>query len=1283
MVAAFSHVPPSPPGSFHLLGIGGAGMSGLARVLLQLGFRVSGSDLVNSQELQRLSELGARIFIGHRHEQIGDAGTLVVTPAVPADNPEVQEAKRRGLRILNRAEMLAELLSERKAICVAGSHGKTSTSAMMATLLRSSGEDPTFFIGAEIPSLGGKARIGRSDLAVVEACEAFGALSALKPEIAIITNITDEHLEHYGSIAALRQAFVDFLSRLPESSFAMVCGDDPSLLELFEPVGRRILSYGFAPHNRLIPGIEESGPSGTSFCLEEDGRPIGRMSLPIPGLHQVLNATACIGCALELGLSFEEAAAGLETFRGSRLRWELRSKSRGVGIIEDFAHHPVEIEATLRTGRDGLDEGGHLIAVFQPQLYSRTRRLFRDFARVLSRADLVALMETDGGGEAEDSRVSSQLIAHELNFLGHPPLTADTPGNLSEALLPHLRSADTVVVMGAGRGARTFGDLLSDALRKPADESLGEKAGGGWVLARIEEYRRRSPDSIAVETPERCLSYAALAEEAERLAARMLKAGLRPGETVALCLGRSIEAIVAWLAVLKAGGVVLPLDPNHPDRRLTFMLEDSNAALLLSTKALAHRKGLEGPPLLLLDHDDGVSGPPPTEWTRWPALGTRDPAYTIYTSGSTGLPKGVRISHQALDGAALNFSRVFEVDPESRVLQNTSLSFDVSVAEIFMTLSAGARLSIAEKGGEDVIHPTLGRRLREHSITHLAITPSALSRLAPEDFPCLSHIIVAGEPCPPELVEVWAPGRKLFNAYGPTEATIYATFSRCRIGEKVSIGRPIGRTRTGILDEAGHSVPVGKAGELILGGPAVALGYLNRPDLNLERFLPDPLGTSPDDRLYRTGDLVRLARNGHLEFLGRMDEQLKIAGNRIEPGEIESLLKRHPAISDAVVISHPRHHSSLMGCIVPADGQAPTGRSLRDYLAQDLPSYMLPSEWKTLETIPLTPAGKVDRAVLAGDRGLNCCPVVDAESMNALEKRLAPIWREVLMLDRNPGLKEDFFDLGGGSLLAARLIEEVERGIGIEIPLHSLNRLGTIAEMAALISAGPKKTESGEKTADATAADQLRRKLLALNTGWNHERPGADSLLVTVHRQSGKKLLIWCAQLFWELEILGRHLGPVCSFHGMLSGQKIMDSNEENLDLISRLYGEEILFRSPEGPLVLGGNCQGAAIARRIGAFLKARGRKVSRLILMETARFPPCQIPVTFLFGESSFLNPHRRFSDPENLIRSTCTADWRIRMIPGEHGHFFEDPNIAALAATIEGEIEVTFSCADSVRP
>src|SRR5918992_3507675 len=460
-----------------------------------------------------------------------------------------------------------------------------------------------------------------------------------------------------------------------------------------------------------------------------------------------------------------------------------------------------------------------------------------------------------------------------------------------------------------------------------------------------------------------------------------------PEVLVGVCLERSLELVVGLLGVLKAGGAYVPLDPSYPPERLAFMLEDAEVSVLLTQAHLEAGLPKTNAQVLCLDRQWETIAKEPQS-NPLSAVTPENLAYVIYTSGSTGRAKGTLLPHRGLCNVSEAQVRTFGLGPGDRVLQFASFSFDASTFEIVMALRAGATLSLGRP--ESLLPgPALIRLLQDMAITLVTLPPSVLSRLPTEELPALRTITVAGEACSADLAVRWAEGHRFFNLYGPTEGTIWATTGECLDdGHTLPIGRPIANTQLYLLDHHLRPVPVGVPGELHLGGIGLARGYLQRPELTAEKFLPHPFSERPGERLYRTGDLARYLPDGNLEFLGRLDHQVKVRGFRIELGEIEACLGGHPGVREAVVVVREDHpgEKRLVAYVVGAEEP----EALRGYLRAKLPEYMVPTAFMQLAALPLTPNGKVDRKALPAPER------VGAEGYEAprtpTEECLAGIW---------------------------------------------------------------------------------------------------------------------------------------------------------------------------------------------------------------------------------------------------------------------------------------------------
>ena len=610
------------------------------------------------------------------------------------------------------------------------------------------------------------------------------------------------------------------------------------------------------------------------------------------------------------------------------------------------------------------------------------------------------------------------------------------------------------------------------------NQTAGDDTGATLIHEFCETRAALRPEGIALTFCDGQLTYHELNSRSNQLARYLRERGVGPGVLVGICAERSPEMITAILGVLKAGGAFLPLDPAYPLDRLEYMLEDSRIQLVLTQERLVASLPAYSGEILLLDAD--WSHINDYDGENLESLATPDDlAYVIYTSGSTGRPKGVMVPHRGVVNVAKAQTRKFALREDSRVLQFASLNFDASVFEIVMALSAGSQLHLAMQ--ESILPGSpLIKVLRDEKINVLTIPPSSLAVLPSTALPDLHTLIVAGEACPAELLTRWAYGRQFFNAYGPTEASIWSTVAECAYDQTtITIGRPILNTQVYVLNDGLEPIPVGVPGELYIGGAGVARGYLNRPDLTAERFVPDPFSIVPGARLYRTGDLARHLGTGDIQFLGRIDHQLKLRGYRIEPGEIEASLLLHEEIQEAAVI--PRlglaDELHLAAYYVSTSERAPDVAELRDFLRQRLPSYMIPTRFSRLDALPLNANGKLDRQALAALGEGEALP--DDKSVaaprNATEEILAGIWHEVLGVD-HAGINDDFFDHGGHSLLATRFMSRVNDAFDVSLPLRDLFEWPTIAKLAESVDL----RRRGEARSPGAAIELLPRQLVKL-----------------------------------------------------------------------------------------------------------------------------------------------------------------------------------------------------------
>jgi amino acid adenylation domain-containing protein len=703
----------------------------------------------------------------------------------------------------------------------------------------------------------------------------------------------------------------------------------------------------------------------------------------------------------------------------------------------------------------------------------------------------------------------------------------------------------------------------------------------------VEAQAERVPERVAVICENRELTYRELNSRANQLAHYLRTRGVGPNVRVGICLEPSFDFAVAVLAVLKSGGAGVPLDPNYPQERLAYMLQDVEAKLLVTQKETLPGEAPAGCELLFLsDKSDVVSSQPRTNPSS--AVAPGDTAYVIYTSGSTGKPRGVLLTHAGLVNYNANMGRFYSVTPNDRVLQFCSISFDIALEEIFITWLSGATL-IFRTEQMPIAVPEFLAWVERQQITVLDL-PTAYWHEWVHDFPELKEpvphslrlVIVGGEKASAKAYATWSSvvgGRtRWVNTYGPTEASIAATVFEPRsdtgsaIPEEIPIGRPVANVRIYLLDRHLNPVPVGVPGELHIGGVGVAKGYFNRPELTAQKFIPDPF-SSPPARLYNTGDLARYLPSGEIEFLGRRDDQIKIRGFRIELGEIEAGLAKHPSVREVAVIAiaDVSGDKRLVVYLVPAPGARPTTTDLRDYLQQQLPDYMVPSVFIVLQSMPLTPNGKINRRGLPAPE-IEASPDQNAVATDALQSQLVKIWEDVLGRKRI-GIRDNFFELGGHSLLAARLMHKTGLALGKMLPLAMLFEAPTIEQLATV----------------------LRHDGWSIH--WSSLVPiqtaGSKPPFFCVHGVGGNVLG------FGELAGL---MSPEYPFYGLqaqgLDGKRPCFTRIEEM---AAHYIQEIKTVQPEGPYFIGGYSLGGLVAYEMARQFSASGEPVGLLVLLDT----------------------------------------------------------------------------------
>ncbi|HVE91985.1 MAG TPA: amino acid adenylation domain-containing protein [Actinomycetota bacterium] len=621
----------------------------------------------------------------------------------------------------------------------------------------------------------------------------------------------------------------------------------------------------------------------------------------------------------------------------------------------------------------------------------------------------------------------------------------------------------SVAVTPAARVAEL--ELLSDEDRRTVVESFNDTSAprdGELALhEQVASFAALDPGATALFSGRDLeVTYGELDRRANRLARLLLARGARVDSPVGVLLPRGADVVVAMLGVMKSGAAYLPLDPAYPRRRLDYMLDDARPSLVVTTPQL--RELVQSSDAICLD-DPALDEQPDTAPDV--AVHPDSLAYVIYTSGSTGHPKAVMVPHSGLMNLSRAMAETFGLGSGDRVLQFAPIGFDASVYEMLLALSSGGSLRVGT--GEPLMPgPDLHRVLSQDGVTVATVVASALSVTPAADLPHLRLAGTAGEPCSPELLSAWSHGRRFFNLYGPTETAIWATGAELRVGDEPVTGRPIRNTTVYVLDSRMRPVPVGTPGELYIGGAGVARGYLGRSSLTAERFVPDPFSRTPGSRLYRTGDLGRHRSNGSIAFLGRTDEQVKVRGHRIELGEVEAALSSHPQVVRCAVAARSEGDgtSKLVGYVVASPDDPPGASALRAHMADIVPEWMIPSVFVLLDELPLSAHGKVDRKALPAPQPAR--PDLEAEytpPRNDAQRAFADIWASVLRLDK-VGIYDNFFDLGGDSMAAIRIVAKANEA-GLPLTPKILFQNQTIADLARVETVGfAREAEQGVLT---------------------------------------------------------------------------------------------------------------------------------------------------------------------------------------------------------------------------
>jgi len=705
----------------------------------------------------------------------------------------------------------------------------------------------------------------------------------------------------------------------------------------------------------------------------------------------------------------------------------------------------------------------------------------------------------------------------------------------------------------------------------------------------IEKRAALVPEKTAIIDINTSLTFRQLNEQANRLARYLRNQGVTSNTFVGICVNRSANMITIILAILKAGGTYLPLDPDFPKERLLYMLEDTQAPLVITERNLLDRLPKGQTSFLLLDEIKDSLANYSTENLTSIKSQVEDLAYIIYTSGSTGKPKGVQVPHRALVNFLDSITKLPGFDENNKMLAVTTLSFDLSIPDVFFPPYIGATTYIANK--DEILD---GNRLTEvinsQNITILSTTPSTFRILQMYDWPGKDDlaVITIGEPFTDDLKEFLLPRTKeIWNLYGPTETTVWSTGCLIKSEETIHIGKPLSNTQIYILDETMQQTPIGVPGELYISGAGVTLGYRNRPELNQKHFLPNPFTKEKKySTIYKTGDLVRYRSDGNIEFLGRRDNQVKVRGFRIELGEIENALNNCPTVNQAIVIVKPDStgNNQLLAYLTINTDSLQTDL-IRQELHKKLPNYMIPSLFIKLENFPMTANGKIDRKSLPM---LETLPISEQNSYTApetvTEKLIADLWQGILGI-KKIGLNDNFFQLGGHSLLAVKFVSKLQKKTNFDLPLATLFNAPTIKNLA------PKITIS------AATANTIDKEKTTNNSPWSSlvtiQAKGSRPPLFLIHAIGGNVL---------NYSVFPDYLGPEQPIYG-LQARGLDGITEPFYDIqsMAKHYAAEIRTIQPQGPYFIGGGSFGGSVSLEIARQLRKEGQEIALLAMFDT----------------------------------------------------------------------------------
>jgi amino acid adenylation domain-containing protein len=1033
------------------------------------------------------------------------------------------------------------------------------------------------------------------------------------------------------------------------------------------------ITYGWGPENILRGTLETETHEHSTFSVSFRQRDLGRFSIGLPGKHMMLNALAAIAVGLHLGCDLETMRKAIGTFRPPLLRWQIDRLPNGTRLITDFAHHPTELEALLSTARRCYGEEGRIVLVFQPILFSRTQRFQRRYADAIQLSDLARITNISGSGEANSHGTDSGIILQHLGNQQQFQWIREEHA-LVEDLIQLLTPADTLIL--ASNGA------LESVKARLAEQMKSADLSGNSVPTEVPTDtwtdRFRHWAGVRTSAPAciqgaRVMTYGQLWERVNQLGLQLQKLVPSPHQTIAAGLPLSIDQLCLQLAIMVSGHTYVAVAPHLPAKRKTMYLRKSGATMYVVEGAHDLIVDPELPsrfvsiPFSALERVE-ITDTASQDGSACPRHPSDAATYIMFTSGSTGDPKGIPVSGRSLNAFVSGLAERLNLSTEVRTFLNSALSFDASVAELFLTLYVGGTLVLRESQ-----QPLLGRALtqaiRNTESNLICATPSALKALNPEEVRSLKVVIAGGEVCPQELADRFSKHLRFFNGYGPTEATVYTTIWEHQPGETVNIGYTLPHVSTYIVDEHLREVAEGQPGELCIAGPGVASAYLSDEEQTEKAFQQIRDQHGQWIRVYRTGDRVRRDPKGRHHYLGRTDHQIKLRGIRIELEEIEQKMESIDGCRHALVwLEESGPSKRLVSVWNGQETDIPDTNRFRQLLGEHLPEAMIPSGILFIEDSILNEHGKKDRTGIQNRYAVHFRKRLRSEpARDPVEKQLAAYWKQYLGVE--PGLDDDFFELGGDSLSVVLLEQEIENGFGHPLPAGLITRYSSLREMAKIVRFPDQYAVQNPAQATKPSHMQIVEGVKHYMSDWTGQ-PMLPGGMMRIHTwNQANPTLIWCCQYGNEVGALAEELGESVNIIGIRSGHLVFDNKvSEDVNQLVECYVNEIQTMQFHQMPVLAGNCQGSFIVYKMMEHFRELGQPVPRMILMECAHQPAYEGEVHFIFGELGFLNPKTRFHNTTDPYDTAYPQGYSIHYLPGGHGTYFEKPVLHSLANVVK---------------